>query len=128
MVADWEAAEDALHLAIAACAPPASGEEGMMMSPDICTHCATVDGLAAECDRLRAEVEGRKEMAVRALDAMKADYERSLARVTTERNAAASSLMAIAQWTEDDGDMNSLRAYARNRSLAARPAPAKEQP
>jgi len=46
-----------------------------------------------------------------------------LARVTGERDAAASSLMAIAQWTEDDGDMNSLRAYARNRSIVAACAP-----
>ena len=61
----------------------------------------------------------QQKAAAERLAALTAD----LARVTGERDAAASSLMAIAQWTEDDGDMNSLRAYARNRSLVAACAP-----
>jgi len=59
---------------------------------------------ASECGRLRAERDG----------------------LLAAAKAAASSLIAVAQWTDDDGDMMSLRAYARNRAAVALAACAPE--
>jgi len=102
------------------------------LSKGLCAQADNAVEAEKEESRLRAEVEKLTEQRdilnydnsqIRGWLDRRADHIGSLsadlARLRAALQAAASSLAAVARWTDADGDLSGLRAYARNRAAVA---------